>query len=270
MSTRKSSQAKPPSGTREWAASNVNIQTGCEHGCKYCYASWMALRFERATPESWTESVIDPHKAAKGYGRRGGRIMFPSTHDITERNIDACAASLNRMLAAGNDVLIVSKPHHGCVERLCRELASYKGQVTFRFTIGSADDSVLRFWEPGAPAFEERLACLGHACEAGFATSVSCEPMLDGDPAAVVEACRPHVTDAIWMGRANGLMARVGINCPGDDEARSRARALTALHSDEWVLALHGRYRDDPLIKWKDSIKKVAGLERPEEKGLDV
>jgi len=263
-------KTKAPTGTQEWAASNVNIQAGCEHACRYCYASSMAIRFKRATPESWAEPVVDPAKVAKGYARRDGRIMFPTSHDITPANIDACAAALGRMLTAGNDVLVVSKPHRECVELLCRELAPYKRQVTFRFTIGSADDSALRFWEPGAPAFEERLACLRHACEAGFETSVSCEPMLDGDPGAVVEACRPYVTDAVWIGRANGLMARVAKNCPGDDEVRDRARALLALHSDEWILALHGRYGNDPLIKWKDSIKKVAGLERPEEKGLDV
>ena len=29
---------RAPHGTQEWAASNVNIQDGCEHDCRYCYA----------------------------------------------------------------------------------------------------------------------------------------------------------------------------------------------------------------------------------------
>jgi hypothetical protein len=33
---------------------------------------------------------------------------------------------------------------------------------------------------------------------------------------------------------------------------------------------LYARHRDDTVIKWKDSIKKVVGIERPTEKGLDV
>ena len=43
---------RPPTGTQEWAASNVNIQDGCEHDCRYCYAKTMAIRFKRATPTS--------------------------------------------------------------------------------------------------------------------------------------------------------------------------------------------------------------------------
>jgi len=33
---------------------------------------------------------------------------------------------------------------------------------------------------------------------------------------------------------------------------------------------LYSRYKDEGNIKWKESIKKVVGLEIPVEKGLDV
>ena len=79
MSTRNPG-GEPPTGTREWASSNVNIQAGCEHDCRYCYAKAMAVRFGRATPGSWAQPVIDPKRAGKGYARRRGRIMFPSSH----------------------------------------------------------------------------------------------------------------------------------------------------------------------------------------------
>jgi len=36
------------------------------------------------------------------------------------------------------------------------------------------------------------------------------------------------------------------------------------------VKALYQKYEGNLKIKWKDSIKKVVGLERPTEKGLDV
>ena len=65
-------------------------------------------------------------------------------------------------------------------------------------------------------------------------------------------------------------MAIVAINCPGDEEARKHAKRLMALHSEEWIRSLHERFRNDPLIKWKDSIKGIVGLTRPTEKGLDV
>lgn len=261
---------KPAHGTEEWAAHNVNIQSGCRNGCLYCYAQGNAVRFKRRTPDSWLIPEVIQAKVNRRFRKMSGRIMYPTSHDIDPSNLGACLAVLNGMLSAGNDVLIVSKPHPECVRRLCGELVPYKGQITFRFTIGSAYDAVLKAWEPGAPTFAERIASLRHAFEAGFETSVSCEPMLDADIDSVIRQARPFVTDSIWLGRANQLRQIVAINRPGDVHARAMADALIRTVSDEHVRGLYARYRDDTVIKWKDSIKKVVGLARPTEKGLDV
>lgn len=257
-------------GTQEWAGSNVNIQNGCEHDCKYCYAKAMAIRFRRSTSDLWKSPSTRPHALSKGYSRRDHRIMFPSSHDITPENIDACITTLTKILKAGNEVLIVMKPDLACMKRLCKALVPYKQHVLFRLTVGSAKNSVLRFWEPGAPTFGQRLKALKHARENDFATSVSCEPMLDDDIHAVVSAVRPYVTDAVWLGKANQLRQMVTLNCPGDAKATKRADELIAMQSDAAIKKLYKRYRRDPLIKWKDSIKKVVGIERPTDKGLDI
>jgi DNA repair photolyase len=156
------------------------------------------------------------------------------------------------------------------IERLCAELKDFKSLILFRFTIGSANDAILRAWEPNAPPFAERVACLRYALRKGFETSVSCEPMLDDNIHAVIKKVKPYVTDAVWLGRANDLNRIATVNRPGDEVARRRAADLTALISDEYVEALYDRYKADPIIKWKDSIKEVVGLARPTEKGLDV
>ena len=259
----------PPTGTQEWAASNVNIQDGCEHDCRYCYAKTMAIRFKRMTARTWAEPRLREHDVARGFTKRSGRIMFPTAHDITDQNIDACLGVLKKMLAAGNDVLIVSKPRPSCVNRLCLELASYQHQIVFRFSIGSASNSVLSFWEPGAPTFEDRLTCLKAAYLRDFQTSVSCEPMLDGEIGHVIDAVQPYVTDSIWLGKINRLRSILPQTCPGDAEAIIRGEKLMALQNDAAILALYHRYRKDPKIKWKDSIKKVVGLDRPDVAGLD-
>lgn len=261
---------KTPHGTQEWAASNVNIQDGCEHDCLYCYAKQMAIRFKRAIAGNWREPHIRSAALDKGFSKRRGRIMFPTAHDITPDNIDASVLVLRRMLAAGNDVLIVSKPHAKCVRRICQDLITYRHQILFRFTIGSADDTVLTFWEPGAPPYEERLDSLLIACFAGYQTSISCEPMLDPNIHAVISDVRPLITDAIWLGKANRLSQIVRINCPGNPEALERATALVKLQSDEYIHALYRQYQGNPLIKWKDSIKKVVGLQPPPGVGLDI
>ena len=259
-----------PTGTQEWAASNVNIQDGCEHDCRYCYAKTMAIRFKRMTSKSWSEPKLRAHDVNRGFTRRSGRIMFPTAHDITEQNIDACLTVLKRMLAAGNDLLIVSKPCMPCVKRLCSELAPYRDQIVFRFSIGSASNAALKFWEPGAPTFKQRLACLKAAYLHDFQTSVSCEPMLDARIDRVVEAVHPFVTDSIWLGKINRLRSILPQNCPGDAEALEKGEALMASQNDDAIRDLYDRYQHDAKIKWKDSIKQVIGIQRPTTSGMDV
>lgn len=271
ISSQRRTTVKSAHGTGEWAVANVNIQRGCEHGCRYCYAGAMSVQYGRSTPVSWATPVLNAQAVARGYHRKQrGRVMFPTTHDITPGNIDACMVVLGKLLKVGNDVLIVSKPHVECVTRLCEELVEYKGQILFRFTLCSNDDGVLRFWEPGAPPFAERLASLKYAYDHGFHTSVSCEPMLDAGIDKVIEAVEPYVTDSIWLGRANRLRHVVAMNCPGNGAVRGRTDELIALWDDDAVNVLYQRYKDHSKIRFKDSIKKVVGLDRPTLKGLDV
>ncbi len=255
-------------GTGEWAHSNINIDIGCPNGCLYCYAQSMSGRFGRTSPESWRKPV--PNRSVAKHRHRKGRVMFPSTHDIVPENLDRCLQTLMGLLSTGTEVLIVSKPRLPCIVRLCSELMPFRDLVTFRFTIGSADDRILGFWEPGAPGFEERLACLKHAHGAGYRTSVSCEPMLDARIDVVVERVRAWVTDTIWLGRANQLRQAIALNCPGDIEAEQMADSLMADVNDDVVRRLFERYREDPKIRWKDSLKKLLALPRPTAKGLDV
>jgi DNA repair photolyase len=260
---------RPPTGTQEWAASNVNIQDGCEHDCRYCYAKTMAIRFKRATATSWARPRIRQHDLDRGFTKRAGRIMFPTAHDITPRNLNDCLAVLRRMLVAGNDLLIVSKPRQACIVRLCDALAPYRSQIVFRFSIGSIDDAVLSYWEPGAPPFAERLASLKTAHLKDYQTSVSGEPMLDDDPDALIAAVHPYVTDSIWLGKINRLRNILPLNCPRDLDAMHRGETLMATQTDAAIRALYHRHRHDSVIKWKDSIKTVVGLHRPVAAGLD-
>jgi len=230
----------------------------------------MGIRFKRTTPDSWNSPVIHKDKVSKEYRKLAGRIMFPTTHDITPANIHAVCTVLHKLLISGNEVLVVSKPHLECVKVICEDFQQYRDNILFRFTVGSADDAVLKFWEPNAPSFRERLRALKWAYTHGFKTSVSSEPMLDGKIDIVVTAVKPYVTDAVWLGRVNQLGNAISMNCPGDKQARKRADELLGLQNDEWIWGVYDRYRRDSFIKWKDSIKKVIGLPRPDKKGLDV
>jgi DNA repair photolyase len=257
-------------GTKEWASSNYNLQFGCENNCRYCYARAMACRHKKITALDWHKPVLRQGIQEHKFGKRKGTIMFPTTHDITKSNIDQAIHVLRGMLQAGNKVLIVSKPVPELIDRICTECQPYQDQILFRFTIGSTNDTVLKFWEPEAPTFKQRLKALQIAFAKGFQTSVSMEPFLDDHPEAVVAAVRPCVTDAIWLGKANMLIERLKMNGEWNDFTANEAANIAQFQSDEKVKALYERYKDDPKIKWKESIKKVVGIAVPTEIGLDI
>ena len=244
-------------GTREWAKSNVNFITGCSNDCKYCYAKAMAIRHKRVKPDDWGTEIIREGDLTKKIRKKDGTIMFPSSHDITPQHLPEALIMLRKLLSAGNDVLIVSKPHLECIRAICNEFGDYKDQILFRFTIGSADSSVLRFWEPKAPSFEERMDCLKLAYAKGFSTSVSCEPMLDDNIEAVVDSVTPFLTKTIWIGKANRLRSQLKLNGHIDSFTAEKADELLAWQSDEKILALYQRLMYNPKIQWKDSIKSV-------------
>lgn len=192
-------------GTKEWADSNVNIYFGCSNNCRYCYAKKMAIRFKRKTEETWKIMIPNTKNINKEYRKRNGRIMFPSSHDITENSLKNCLLVLKKLVNSDNDILITTKPSLKCIEAICDDFSRNKEKLQFRFTITSDDNNLLEFWEPSAPSFEDRLESVKKAFYQGFKTSISIEPFLDEDPFDLVDVLLPYTTESIWIGRMNYL-----------------------------------------------------------------
>lgn len=263
-------EEKTAFGTREWASHNENFISGCSNNCRYCYAKAMAIRFGRSTPDSWKNEILNQSKLEKKFKKKQDRFMFPTTHDITPDNLDWCMAFLEHILKAGNEVLIVSKPHLECIKSICTRFVEYKQQILFRFTIGSTDNATLKFWDQNAPSFDERLEALEYAHRMGFATSVSCEPLLDNNADDLIRQVRPYVTDAIWLGKVNMIISRLKINGHRDQETMIKAKKLIEDLSESYITDLHVHYKNDPQIKWKDSFKKIVGIPIQTQSGLDI
>ena len=241
-------------GTKEWATKNINFGTGCAHGCKYCYAMFIALFYKkRENRKDWTREEVNLKRIRKRYKLMDGVIMFPSSHDITPYYLPYALDTLKKLLAPGNQVLIVSKPHIDCIKTLCDELKEYRNRIVFRFTIGTVDAAVSKFWEPGAPEPAERIESLKYAHEAGFVTSVSMEPMLSGVEGAIqtFEAVSPYVTETVWFGKLN---KKGKMSTPEDEIAFDRIKKL---QNDAEILRLVSILTGTPKVQWKDSIKKV-------------
>ena len=251
----KKKNCKNDFGTNEWAVINVNFISGCIHNCKYCFSKANSMRWGQKTLEEWLNEDVRQHDLQKKHKKYDGLVMFPSSHDITPTHLADSITVLKELLDNGNDVLIVTKPHLDCIKRICEELAEFKSQILFRFTIGSTDSSVLKFWEPNAPDFTERLECLKYAYHAGFATSVSSEPMLDDNIDAVVSAVSPYVTDTIWIGKVNHLLSRLKLNGANDSATIKEANKLIQWQSDPInINDLKMRYANNPKIRFKHGI----------------
>lgn len=218
----------------------------------------------------WEKEEIRPKEVAKKRSKISGRTMFPSTHDITESNVDSYLIVVKKVLEVGNEVLIVSKPHLAVIKTLCKELAAYKEQILFRFTIGTNKQTVLDYWEPNAPSYKERLSALKYAFRLGFQTSISCEPCLHPNVKPLIETLLPFVTDSIWIGLPNRLVQRLSTNGFKDKETVRRANELLVQLDENWAETLYKDYRLNPKIRWKESLKKILGIDVPTAAGLDV
>jgi hypothetical protein len=255
-----SNEIKYKFGTKEWATESKGIYVGCKNNCEYCYQrANMCKRWKKRLVEDWPNMHLNPTNFNEKPYLIEGRLMFPSTHDIFLEILPETIDYLNRWLEVGNEILIVSKPRFIVIEKLCKALEHYKDKIIFRFTIGSRQDEVLQIWEPNAPSYKERLLCLEHAKINGYHTSVSIEPYLDDDVIGLAEALLPFVTDTIWVGKMNEPGFRVDIESwPAENKVYYYQ--LLELLSDEFVEKIYQHFKDNPQIRWKESIKKVVNL----------
>lgn len=244
------------SGTKEWANSNVNFCDGCSNDCDYCYAKGMAKRFRPESYRTWSTMKINQKEVDKGYRKRKGRIMFPTSHDITLEVLKPATHVLTKMLQAGNEVLITTKPDPYVIGILCERLREFITQIQFRFTLTSVWEPTSKDWEPGAPPPNERLKALKLAFNEGYKTSISIEPFLD--PIELV----PHlicisqdwVNETIWVGPMNKVF------CPKErwDESKWGIPALKELHS---LITDEGDELHGDKIRLKDSFRNALKVE---------
>ena len=217
----------------------------------------MAIRYKRNTIDNWKNEVVRKTELTKRIPLYKGPVMFPSAHDITLEHLDQSIALLSNILKSGNSVLIVTKPTKECITKICETFTEFKKQILFRFTIGSINSNILKFWEPSASSFEERLECLKLAYGMGYQTSVSAEPLLDKNVDELINQLSHYVTDTIWIGKPNLLLTRTKINGFGDIETIERCNELMGWITDpEFLLNLYNSYKANPMIRWKDGLSK--------------
>jgi len=243
---------------QDWTKSknNFNICTGCKNDCVYCYMKPINAKNPKLKqPEDWHNWELRQNDVDKKYRLRDGLVGFPTSHDIFPDILDASLSVLGKILRAGNEVLIVSKPRLECIKAICAASTFFNDKIIFRFTIGAMSDDILSYWEPNASTYDERKECLEYASDNGFRTSVSMEPMLDSlNIEAVVKELLPFVSEDIWLGTMNHLS---WFKKGADKRLLAELDIIETGQTPEMLLAINKTYENNPKIKWKTDARKI-------------
>ena len=240
---------KSKTGTREWAESNENCISGCSNNCRYCYARDMAIRYKRETAGTWP--IEHPRATAKARKHKG-RVMFPTTHDLHYEHVNWWGPFLRDLLERGNDVLIVSKPEYAAIKWICDRFLDYRDKIEFRFTIGTNDDKTAAYWEPAAPSPSDRFMCIARARTMRYKVSISMEPLLIENPKEMIDDLLMGWVDGeIWI----GCMNHYAFNPEIPEEARQ-----IRIQSRENMQKVYESLKDNPQIRWKDSVQKLLNI----------
>jgi DNA repair photolyase len=159
----------------------LNPYVGCEHGCVYCYASFMK-RFTGHT-EEWGTFVDVRVNAAEVLARQMRRAKWGNVVSGTvtdpyqplEERYEITRACLEVLTAYDSPVSILTKS-----DLVLRDLDLLRRlkDVEVGFTITALDDEVQRIFEPRSPPASARLAALAELAKAGVKTWAFCGPLL--------------------------------------------------------------------------------------------
>ena len=159
----------------------INPYVGCEHGCVYCYATFMK-RFT-GHDEEWGTFVDVKVNAAAVLARQlmramPGNVSFGTVTDAyqpLEEKYRVTLACLEVLNGCGRPITILTKS--ALVLRDLDLLRRLK-DVEVGFTVTALDDEAQRVFEPYSPPASARLAALAELAEAGVKTWAFCGPLL--------------------------------------------------------------------------------------------
>jgi len=161
----------------------INPYTGCQHGCSYCYARFM----KRVTGhrEPWGE-FVDVKINAPDLLRREitkkkrGKVWVSGVCDpyqpleakykLTRQCLEILARNYWPVIIQTRSPLVL------------RDIDIIRGGQDFEvgFSVTTADDSIRKLFEPGAPPIEDRIQALDELHKAGIRTYAMIAPVLPG------------------------------------------------------------------------------------------
>lgn len=198
---------EPRSRAREYCDLAVNIYTGCNHGCVYCYAPRVLRKskeeFAEVRPrEEIVQSVKRQIEREKITGKM---IQLCFTCDPYPAQIDTEPTRdiIKAIKESGNNVQILTKGGF----RAERDFDLLDEGDNFGVTI-SGDNEDMKRNEPNAAHYIERILTLGRAKKRGIKTWVSCEPVYSAEEVYRLIETGAYI-DFFKIGKLNYLSSHI-------------------------------------------------------------
>lgn len=205
----------PKGRAGEYGELAVNIYTGCNHGCSYCYARKMKERWTKAGEDCGFDNpkprpgIVEAVRRQLEREKMTGKTIFLCfTCDPYPAEIDTTPtrAVIQEIKESGNHVNILTK---GGL-RAERDFDLLDSGDSFEVTFTTNDYFKPSAAEPNAAPALERLAGLQAAKWQGVKTWVSCEPVIDPEAVfSLIQAC--DYIDLFKIGKLNYAEAPPGI-----------------------------------------------------------
>ncbi len=207
----------------------LNPYTGCGHRCVYCYAAFMK-RFT-GHRERWGEfvdvKINAPELLEKEAARkRRGRVWVSGVcapYQPLEKRYRLTRKCLEVLARRGWPFTVQTKS-----DLVLRDVDILKrADCEVGITITTADDTMRKIFEPGAPPVDRRLEALAALHTNGVKTFAMIAPILpgaEGLPARLRGKVDHVIIDRLNYRYANRVYARHGLEWAAGDDFFSRLR----------------------------------------------
>lgn len=242
-------------GVQEWAQHSFNCVLGCKNNCRYCYAKKIKQSRFKLTRDWEDEQLINKYTSSQKHYK--GIVMFPTAHDINEKNYDHFVNHLCDLVGYENNVLIVSKMDYLIANKFIYSMGvdlphSCKTQIEFRITITADRENVTNYWEPNAPKDSSRWLSVKILSDNNFNVSLSIEPLLHigAIAEAVYIANDFKKIKSIWVGCLTNY--KLNPEIPEEKAVIDLYRTLPEIYEE---------YKKYDFVKFKDSFFKAMNRE---------
>lgn len=219
----------------------INPYTGCGHGCRYCYAVFMAKYSKHHPSAAWGSfaevktNIVDVLRGELARKRKTGTAMLSSVCDPyqpAEERYRLTRGCIQALIDHGWGVSVLTRS-----PLVTRDIDLLKTSIgaSVGFSIPTDGDAIRQVLEPNAQSIPARIDALRQVHSAGIHTWVFVAPLLPMNPERLAEMIGPHIDEVMvdalnYRGQVSALFKRHGWDEALTDEyARRTGERLLAL-----------------------------------------